>query len=123
IDDRVLGVVPIVFVLAISLAGLNTLDHAGNVGFSADKFPARAADFLEQHGLQRRIFAKDQWGGYLIYRFAGRAKVFVDGRSDFYGQNLLETCAEIVEVKPGWSAALSRHDVGIVLVPPDSALA
>ena len=26
----------------------------------------------------------DKFGGYLIYRFEGRRKVFFDGRSDFY---------------------------------------
>jgi len=89
-------------------------------------FPAGATDFLETTQLQRdpagRIFTKDQWGGYLIYRFAGRAKVFMDGRSDFYGKDLLETYAQITEVKPGWDTALKKYDVRFVLVPPDNAL-
>ena len=29
-----------------------------------------------------RLFAPDMYGGYLIYRFAGERKVFMDGRSD-----------------------------------------
>jgi len=112
-----------VLVLAGTLAGLATMAHAGRVGFNSAKFPVRAADFLEQHGLDDRVFTKDQWGGYLIYRFAGRTKVFMDGRSDFYGQDLLETYAQLVEVKPGWDAVLKRYDVRFVLVPPDHALA
>ena len=123
IDRKIWGVVPIVLVLAGTLAGLATMAHAGRVGFNSAKFPVRAADFLEQHGLDDRVFAKDQWGGYLIYRFAGRTKVFMDGRSDFYGQDLLETYAQLVEVKPGWDAVLKRYDVRFVLVPPDHALA
>src|SRR2546430_17418900 len=44
------------------------------------------------------------------------SKVFVDGRSDFYGQDLLETYAQVVEVKPGWDAVLKQFDVRFVLV-------
>ncbi|HYR90681.1 MAG TPA: hypothetical protein VE422_41840 [Terriglobia bacterium] len=127
IDRKVWGVVPIVLVLAATLAGLGTLAREGRVGFDSAKFPVRAADFLRasmsQNDPRARVFAKDQWGGYLIYRFAGRSKVFIDGRLDFYGQDFLETYAQVVEVKPGWDAVLKRFDVRFVLVAPDNALA
>ncbi len=127
IDRRIYGVVPIVLVLAITLLGLDAQARAGRVGFDAGTFPIRAADFLEQRSARNdglgRVFAKDQWGGYLIYRFAGRVKVFIDGRSDFYGQSLLETYAQVTEVRPGWDAVLKQYDVRFVLVPPDNALA
>jgi hypothetical protein len=123
IDQKIWGVIPILLVLVGTLAGLATMTRAGHVGFDSLKFPVLAADFLEQHSLGERVFAKDQWGGYLIYRFAGRTKVFVDGRSDFYGQDFLETYMQVLEVRPGWDAVLKRYDVRFVLVPPDNALA
>lgn len=126
IDRKVWGVALIVLVLAGALGGLGVLAREGGVGFSAAKFPVRAVDFLEQERLKHdpagRVFAKDQWGGYLIYRFAGRTKVFIDGRSDFYGQAFLETYAQVADVKPGWDAVLKRYDVRFVMVPPDNAL-
>jgi hypothetical protein len=123
IDRRIWGVVPILLVLVGTLAGLNVLARNGRVGFSSVKFPVQAADFLEQRDLKGRVFAKDQWGGYLIYRFAERKKVFLDGRSDFYGKEMLETYAQVVEVKPGWEAVLKKYNVALVLVAPDNALA
>lgn len=123
IDRRVWGVVPVSLVLIATIGMLTNLARSGTVGFSALKFPVHAADFIEQRALEGRIFAKDQWDGYLIYRLAGRTKVFVDGRSDFYGRELLETYAQVVEVKPGWDDILRRYDVRFVLVPPDNALA
>jgi hypothetical protein len=123
IDQKIWGVIPILLVLVGTLAGLATMTRAGHIGFDSRKFPVLAADFLEQHSLGERVFAKDQWGGYLIYRFAGRSKVFVDGRSDFYGQDFLETYMQVLEVRPGWDAVLKRYDVRFVLVPPDHALA
>ena len=123
IDRKVGGAVPVVLVLAATVAVLVPMARADRVGFDPVKFPAAAADFLEQRGLENRIFAKDQWGGYLIYRFQGRLKVFLDGRSDFYGQDMLETYARVMEVKPGWDTVLKQFDVRMVLVPPDHALA
>jgi hypothetical protein len=127
IDRRIWSVVPTVLVLVAAIAGLATMAQAGRIGFDSAMFPVRAADFLQEAMSQRdpqaRVFAKDQWSGYLIYRFEGRMKVFVDGRSDFYGQDFLETYSRVMEVKPGWDAVLKRFDVRFVLVPPDNALA
>jgi len=91
-----------------------------DVHFDAAKFPVRAGNFIPDSG---RVFTKDQWGGYLIYRFGGQRKVFIDGRSDFYGQSFLQTYAEVADVKPGWQSVLKQYDVNVVLIPIDHALA
>ena len=121
IDRRIMGIVPALLALAIAIGGVMALARSERVGFNPEVFPVRASGFLEH--AKGRIFTKDQWGGYLIYRFAGHAKVFIDGRSDFYGQDLLESYAQINEAKPGWDTALKQYDVRFVLVPPDTALA
>ena len=123
IDRRVSGVAVVAVALAAAVVGVGVLARNGRVGFDPAQFPARAADYLEQRGLDQRVFAKDQWGGYSMYRFEGRLKVFVYGRSDFYGQDLLETYAKVVEVKPGWDAVLRQYGVQFVLTPTDHALA
>ncbi len=122
IDGKVYGTLPLLLVLAASLAGVAGLARARQVGFDPARFPVRAASYLEHRGLQHRVFAKDQWGGYLIYRFDGRMKVFVDGRSDFYGVDHLERYAQVVEVRPGWEAVLEQAGVRFVLVPAEHAL-
>src|SRR5258706_795536 len=114
-------------VIVTTLAALVPLARAGRIGFDPAIFPAGAADFLERQspdaGAIGSVFAKDQWGGYLIYRFDGRLKVFLDGRSDFYGRDMLETYATVMDVKPGWDDVLRKYSVRSVLVPPDHALA
>jgi hypothetical protein len=123
IDRRVIGIVPLVLFIIATVTAVSGLAQTGGVGFNPQVFPIRAADYLERNHLTARIFSKDQWGGYLIYRFGGRTKVFIDGRSDFYGQQLLETYAQVVDLKPSWRLVLKQHDVGLVLIPPDHALA
>ena len=125
IDQRVYGIVPIAIVLVLTVFGVNALAGNGRVGFDTQTFPVHAADFLEKTNAATNngnVFATDQWGGYLIYRFDGRLKVFVDGRSDFYGRDLLETYGRVISVKPGWEKVLNQYEVRFVLVPPDSSL-
>jgi hypothetical protein len=121
IDRRIYGIIPIAIVLVMTLFGMNALANNGRVVFDAGTFPVHAADFLENKA--GRIFATDQWGGYLIYRFNGRLKVFVDGRSDFYGREFLETYSRVIAVKVGWDQTLAEYHVRFILVPPDSSLA
>jgi hypothetical protein len=121
IDKRIYGIVPIAIVLVLTLLGINALAINGYAGFDSGTFPVHAADFLDNK--VGRVFTTDQWAGYLIYRFAGRLKIFVDGRSDFYGQDLLEAYARVVAVKPGWDHVLNQYGVRFVLVQPDSPLA
>ena len=127
IDQQIYGILPMVAVLVLTAFGMNALASAGRVGFDPGTFPVHAADFLEKTNLKHdelgRVFATDQWGGYLIYRFNGRLKVFIDGRSDFYGQNLLQTYDQVIAIKPGWDGVLNQYDVRFVLVPPASPLA
>jgi len=71
-------------------AGAGVCSAAGSgdrrsAGFSPRNFlPGRGA--VEQLPPDARILAPDKFGGYLIYRFAKKRKVFFDGRSDFYVQ-------------------------------------
>jgi hypothetical protein len=123
IDRRVLGYVPIVLGLIATTFGLSALARNGAVTFSSKDFPVEAANFIQRNHLTARIFAKDQWGGYLIYRFRGQVPVFIDGRSDFYGPKFLETYSEIIEAKPLWSSRLNEYKVGVVLIPTNHALA
>ena len=55
-------------------------------------YPAAALATLRNSD---RIFTSDTWGGYLIYR-RYPAKVFTDGRSDFYGPAFEKEYAERV---------------------------
>jgi hypothetical protein len=123
IDQKVWGAVPVILVLTMTFAGLSASARDGRGGFNSPKLPAGAADFIAKHHPGTRVFATDQWGGFLIYRFNGRQKVFIDGRSDFYGRQFLETYAIVAEAKPGWDVVLNHYDVRLVLIPPDTALA
>ena len=90
--------------------------------FDPKSFPAAAVDRL-RHDPSARIFTFDQWGDYLIYRLYPGTKVFVDGRSDFYGDDFEEQCREVLSVKYDWEKTLDGFGVDTILLPPSAPLA
>jgi hypothetical protein len=49
--------------------------------------------------------------------------VFIDGRADLYGEQMLDQFAETYQFKGDWKKALQDWSIETVIVPPDSALA
>ena len=92
--------------------------------FAPERFPVEAADFIERSNLQGRMFAYDQFGGYLIYRLYPRIRVFVDGRSDFYRQgNVLADTDIISQAGPQWPEKLDQYEIQWMLLKRDEPLA
>jgi hypothetical protein len=95
--------------------------------FSPRDFPVGAAN-VAQRGLAEgwltgRLYSSDRFGGYLIYRFHGAVKVFVDGRSDFYRQGgVLIDYSRLMTAAPTWAALLRKHGVGWMVLMPGEAL-
>jgi hypothetical protein len=115
----------------VSLAALAVLAAAifsPEAGFKARPefdpatYPYDALGRLDRPG--QRIFTDDEWGDYLIYHLWPKGtRVFVDGRSDFYGQEFGEEHLDVRRVKYTWAAILAKYDVDTILLPVDAALA
>jgi hypothetical protein len=91
--------------------------------YDPKSFPVAAAVRLEKAGLYGGVFTEDLWGGYLIYREYPRGRVFIDGRSDFYGAEFAGKYIQAMGAMAGWERYLSRYGVETVLLPPDAPLA
>ncbi len=90
--------------------------------FPPKRFPVEASRYVERLDPAARIFAPDQYGGYLIYRFRGARKVFFDGRSDFYGTRFVNEYLEILSLKPGWRRRFARFQFTHALLPENHPL-
>jgi hypothetical protein len=107
---------------AVLMLGAAMYGHAPPPQFQSAYDPQRypAAAIAALRGSDR-IFSSDTWGGYLIYR-RYPAKVFIDGRSDFYGPGFEAEYADVVGVRYNWEATLAAHDVDTVLLAVDAPL-
>src|SRR5450759_3715167 len=89
--------------------------------FDPQVYPAGALAILRSDPAGR-VFTHDEWGDYLIYRLYPEHKVFVDGRSDFYGNDFEDKYIDVLNVKYGWEKTLSGFGVDPILMPPNAAL-
>lgn len=70
--------------------------------------PVQAADFIEANRLQGPFFNLYNEGGYLIWRFWPKEKVFIDGRSEVFGKPQLKELFTIVGSLPGWEKLVNE---------------
>jgi hypothetical protein len=91
--------------------------------YDPKRYPEKALGVLRGPQFANSIFADDEWGDFLIYRLYPQTKVFIDGRSDFYGPKFGEAYLDIANVKFGWEQRLSRYGVDTILLSVDSPLA
>jgi hypothetical protein len=117
-------VAAIIFTCWVALrGGALGSDQLMDAHFSPQRFPAAAVDYVNDHGVEGQIVSIDSWGGYLIYRLYPRARMVVDDRHDFYGDQFIESYLKMVRVEPGWKDFLEQYRARYVLVPTKSALA
>ena len=70
-----------------------------------------------------RLFAYYDWGGYAIWKLNAGQRVFIDGRADLYGDDLLHQFQQAAQLRAGWKQVLEQWGVDAVVVPPSSGLA
>jgi hypothetical protein len=91
-------------------------------GFSRAEFPVNAMYAVERLSPDSRLLTFDGFGGYLIYRFKGTRKVFIDGRSDFYGAEFMTQYLTLIEARPGWRETVDKYGFTHALLPANSPL-
>ena len=85
------------------------------------RFPTAAVDYLEDSGLAAsRLYHTYEWGGYLIWR---QIPVFIDGRTELYGDEFFRSYLRTIRVYTGWQKTLDEWGVQTILLQRDTALA
>jgi hypothetical protein len=90
--------------------------------FPTELFPIAMIHAHEQEILAARVLTTDQWADYLIYLHPEQ-KVFVDGRSDFYGSEIGDRFLRVMQGLPRWEKVITAYGFDLVLIPVDTAVA
>lgn len=85
-------------------------------------YPVDAVNWLEDSGITGKIFNDYNWGGYLIWHLRDHP-VFVDGRTDLYGDEILKDYMNVISGKVEWTEMIEFYDIDILLIPPEMASA
>jgi hypothetical protein len=87
-----------------------------NVENERRTLPLDAIEWIRAHRPEGPMFNSYNWGGYLIWHLWPDYLVFVDGRTDLYGDELLSQYLEVRFVRPGFQEVLDEYGVSFVLV-------
>jgi hypothetical protein len=108
--------------VAVGLLALSGSAIAWPMDFPSLVFPTAMVHAHEQEILQARVLTTDQWGDYLIFLHPEQ-KVFVDGRSDFYGPAIGDQFLDVMRGMPGWEKVIEKYRFDLALIPVDTAAA
>ena len=86
------------------------------------EMPVAGARYIEDKHLPGPVFNHQVWGGYLIYRWYPERLVFIDGRIDMYGPDIVSDYIKTANIQPGWSDTFEKYAVRTVLIPKESPL-
>src|SRR5580704_724227 len=81
-------------------------------------FPTQMVHDHAAQILASRVLTTDQWADYLIY-VNPQQKVFVDGRSDFYGPETGNQYIRLVNGGTDWRELLRKYDFNLALLPKE----
>jgi hypothetical protein len=85
--------------------------------FPESKFPVALIRAEQNRLVRARVFTSDQWGDYLIYSGWPQQKVFIDGRSDFYGPLIGGEYLRLMQGQSGWETLFGKYEFGLALIP------
>jgi hypothetical protein len=131
LDRSASGLIPAVFVVGLLISAIVWPIASGlrpliTTEILTNRFPVATVECclkgLEADAaLRGEMFNDYGWGGYLMLALPGR-KVFIDGRNDFYGEELVREFNQADDAKPGWEKVFEKYNVGWTILPPQHPL-
>jgi hypothetical protein len=112
----------VLFLVAAGLKITSELPDEVNQERIAEQLPLEAFDQLEQGGYSGQLFNSYNWGGYVIWRLYPSYYSFVDGRTDLFGDEILDQYFKIWLAEPGWEEELQRWGINLALVEPHAPI-
>jgi len=116
------SIVTVALVAYLLISGVDLdIKKQGNV-FLREVFPVDAVDWMNDNDVQGNGFNYFTWGGYLLYRNWPERRVFIDGQTDFYGEDFTREYETVISYAPGWQEVLKVYNVSWILIPSGSYL-
>lgn len=119
------GAINAVLIGAIVIVGVTVawsrIGPDGQQRSIGEVLPTDAVDWLEANDPGERVFNRYEWGGYLGLHRPDQP-IFIDGRADVYGDDVIREYIEVISVNVDPEAYFERHGIDYILYPRDSTL-
>ena len=91
--------------------------------FESRFYPRQAVLYMKDSGIPTgKMLNSYGWGGYLIWNMPETA-VFVDGRTDLFGDDILRDWLNIVDAGNGWERTVEKWNISWFLIEPQRPVA
>jgi hypothetical protein len=121
-----LGTVNTVLVGILVVIGLGVafvrVSPAAQAREIARSLPAGAVAWMDANDPGGRIFNRYEWGGY-IGQHRPQYPIFMDGRADVYGDELLQMYVSIIGIRDDPQVLFDQYRIDYAVFPPDTPLA
>lgn len=91
-------------------------------GVFEEDYPVACVRYIERTHLPGRMYNTYRWGGYLIWKLWPEQKVFVDGRADVMGRDLIMDWDRAHRLSAGWEDVLEKYEIDWALISSTSPL-
>jgi len=118
LDPRLTSILNAVLIVVLSLAVMGNLFLISQPKRVDENYPVAAVQWMQVHQPEGRLFNSYNWGGYLLWTLP-ETPVFIDGRADLYGDDLLNQWHAVVNADKNALSLLDQWDVKVVLLEPD----
>lgn len=119
---RISGAVNAGFVIIVGLVVVfqisKFLPESANMEDFKERYPVAAVEYLKGVKPEGNMFNSYNYGGYLIWALE-EYPVFVDGRADLYGDEIILPVYRILTGSDEWEEVFAEWEIGFVVVEPE----
>lgn len=109
-------------VLAAGVKAVRPLSDSFNRETLRSIVPVAAGEYLLDERPPGPLFNSYNWGGYVVWALYPHYLSFVDGRTDLFGDVILEQYLLAWRADPGWEEVFDRWGIRLALLEPQAPL-
>jgi hypothetical protein len=118
---RVARPINMIFVSLIAATALYRVTYDSLPETINKKLPAKAIQWVHTNQPSGPLFNSYNWGGYILWSLKNYP-VFIDGRADLYGNDVIEEWWQIASGSDRGLSALKAHGINLVILEPEYTL-
>lgn len=119
---RILNLALFAILVFVAIAKLTYTSYPALVNaYYTRYFPIGAIAWIKENKPQGELFNSFNWGGFLTWNLPSYP-VFIDGRVDPYGDEIIGQWVSVVNADPGWQDILDHWGIHLVLIEPNRPL-